>query len=116
VSSGDRPHGDRPPGGDRGGRGGRPGGGGRDRGRGGRGGRPGGGDGIAVGAADRAGEDTRNLPRITLMTKGHGESRGLSGGRVPAEFTSRTPIQSRANPNAPRSEKAAAVFMPIRVA
>jgi polyribonucleotide nucleotidyltransferase len=43
VSSGDRPHGDRPPGGDRGGRGGRPGGGGRDRGRGGRGGRPGGG-------------------------------------------------------------------------
>jgi polyribonucleotide nucleotidyltransferase len=43
VSSGDRPHGDRPHGGDRGGRGGRPGGGGRDRGRGGRGGRPGGG-------------------------------------------------------------------------
>jgi polyribonucleotide nucleotidyltransferase len=43
VSSGDRPHGERPPGGDRGGRGGRPGGGGRDRGRGGRGGRPGGG-------------------------------------------------------------------------
>jgi polyribonucleotide nucleotidyltransferase len=43
VSSGDRPHGDRPPGGDRGGRGGRPGSGGRDRGRGGRGGRPGGG-------------------------------------------------------------------------
>ncbi|MGB0105014.1 MAG: polyribonucleotide nucleotidyltransferase [Candidatus Sulfotelmatobacter sp.] len=42
VSS-DRPHGDRPHGGDRGGRGGRPGGGGRDRGRGGRGGRPGGG-------------------------------------------------------------------------
>jgi len=41
--SGDRPHGDRPHGGDRGGRGGRPGGGGRDRGRGGRGGRPGGG-------------------------------------------------------------------------
>ncbi len=40
---GDRPHGDRPHGGDRGGRGGRPGGGGRDRGRGGRGGRPGGG-------------------------------------------------------------------------
>jgi polyribonucleotide nucleotidyltransferase len=41
---GDRPRGDRPPGGDRGGRGGRPGGGGgRDRGRGGRGGRPGGG-------------------------------------------------------------------------
>jgi polyribonucleotide nucleotidyltransferase len=39
----DRPHGDRPHGGDRGGRGGRPGGGGRDRGRGGRGGRPGGG-------------------------------------------------------------------------
>jgi polyribonucleotide nucleotidyltransferase len=39
---GDRPHGDRPHGGDRGGRGGRPGGG-RDRGRGGRGGRPGGG-------------------------------------------------------------------------
>ena len=39
ASSGDRPHGDRPPfGGDRGGRGGRPGGGGRDRGRGGRGG------------------------------------------------------------------------------
>jgi polyribonucleotide nucleotidyltransferase len=45
VSSGDRPHGDRPHGGDRGGRGGRPGGGGRDRGRGGRGGRPGGGGG-----------------------------------------------------------------------
>ncbi len=43
VASGDRPHGDRPYGGDRGGRGGRPGGGGRDRGRGGRGGRPGGG-------------------------------------------------------------------------
>jgi len=43
VASGDRPHGDRPHGGDRGGRGGRPGGGGRDRGRGGRGGRPGGG-------------------------------------------------------------------------
>jgi polyribonucleotide nucleotidyltransferase len=43
VSSADRPHGDRPHGGDRGGRGGRPGGGGRDRGRGGRGGRPGGG-------------------------------------------------------------------------
>ena len=45
VSSGDRPHSDRPHGGDRGGRGGRPGGGGggRDRGRGGRGGRPGGG-------------------------------------------------------------------------
>ena len=44
VSSVDRPHGDRPHGGDRGGRGGRPGGGGgRDRGRGGRGGRPGGG-------------------------------------------------------------------------
>ncbi len=43
VSSGDRPHADRPHGGDRGGRGGRPGGGGRDRGRGGRGGRPGGG-------------------------------------------------------------------------
>src|SRR5271163_4980795 len=41
----DRPHGDRPHGGDRGGRGGRPGGGGRDRGRGGRGGRPGGGGG-----------------------------------------------------------------------
>jgi polyribonucleotide nucleotidyltransferase len=40
---GDRPHGDRPHGGDRGGRGGRPGGGGRDRGRGGRGGRSGGG-------------------------------------------------------------------------
>src|SRR5580700_5747075 len=39
----DRPHGDRPHGGDRGGRGGRPGGGGRDRGRGGRGGRAGGG-------------------------------------------------------------------------
>ncbi|MGB8579695.1 MAG: polyribonucleotide nucleotidyltransferase, partial [Candidatus Sulfotelmatobacter sp.] len=39
VSSGDRPHADRPHGGDRGGRGGRPGGGGRDRGRGGRGGR-----------------------------------------------------------------------------
>ena len=39
VSSVDRPHGDRPHGGDRGGRGGRPGGGGgRDRGRGGRGG------------------------------------------------------------------------------
>src|SRR5712691_6101074 len=43
VASSDRPHGDRPHGGDRGGRGGRPGGGGRDRGRGGRGGRPGGG-------------------------------------------------------------------------
>jgi polyribonucleotide nucleotidyltransferase len=43
VGGGDRPHGDRPHGGDRGGRGGRPGGGGRDRGRGGRGGRPGGG-------------------------------------------------------------------------
>jgi polyribonucleotide nucleotidyltransferase len=43
VASGDRPHSDRPHGGDRGGRGGRPGGGGRDRGRGGRGGRPGGG-------------------------------------------------------------------------
>jgi polyribonucleotide nucleotidyltransferase len=42
-TSGERPHGDRPHGGDRGGRGGRPGGGGRDRGRGGRGGRPGGG-------------------------------------------------------------------------
>jgi polyribonucleotide nucleotidyltransferase len=42
-ASSDRPHGDRPHGGDRGGRGGRPGGGGRDRGRGGRGGRPGGG-------------------------------------------------------------------------
>jgi polyribonucleotide nucleotidyltransferase len=41
--SSERPHGDRPHGGDRGGRGGRPGGGGRDRGRGGRGGRPGGG-------------------------------------------------------------------------
>src|SRR5271155_340001 len=41
---GDRPHVDRPHGGDRGGRGGRPGGG-RDRGRGGRGGRPGGGGG-----------------------------------------------------------------------
>jgi polyribonucleotide nucleotidyltransferase len=45
VASSDRPHGDRPHGGDRGGRGGRPGGGGRDRGRGGRGGRPGGGGG-----------------------------------------------------------------------
>ena len=45
VASNDRPHGDRPHGGDRGGRGGRPGGGGRDRGRGGRGGRPGGGGG-----------------------------------------------------------------------
>jgi polyribonucleotide nucleotidyltransferase len=46
-TSSDRPHGDRPHGGDRGGRGGRPGGGGggRDRGRGGRGGRPGGGGG-----------------------------------------------------------------------
>ncbi|MGA8509687.1 MAG: polyribonucleotide nucleotidyltransferase, partial [Candidatus Sulfotelmatobacter sp.] len=43
VGGSDRPHGDRPHGGDRGGRGGRPGGGGRDRGRGGRGGRPGGG-------------------------------------------------------------------------
>ncbi|MGC1224781.1 MAG: polyribonucleotide nucleotidyltransferase, partial [Candidatus Sulfotelmatobacter sp.] len=43
LVSSDRPHGDRPHGGDRGGRGGRPGGGGRDRGRGGRGGRPGGG-------------------------------------------------------------------------
>ena len=43
VVSSDRPHGDRPHGGDRGGRGGRPGGGGRDRGRGGRGGRGGGG-------------------------------------------------------------------------
>ncbi len=43
VASSDRPHGDRPHGGDRGGRGGRPGGGGRDRGRGGRGGRGGGG-------------------------------------------------------------------------
>src|SRR5271156_1274479 len=43
VAGSDRPHGDRPHGGDRGGRGGRPGGGGRDRGRGGRGGRPGGG-------------------------------------------------------------------------
>jgi polyribonucleotide nucleotidyltransferase len=45
VGGSDRPHGDRPHGGDRGGRGGRPGGGGRDRGRGGRGGRPGGGGG-----------------------------------------------------------------------
>jgi polyribonucleotide nucleotidyltransferase len=54
VSSGDRPHSDRPHGGDRGGRGGRPGGGGggRDRGRGGRGGRPGGGGG---GGRDRGG-------------------------------------------------------------
>jgi len=43
VGGSDRPHSDRPHGGDRGGRGGRPGGGGRDRGRGGRGGRPGGG-------------------------------------------------------------------------
>jgi polyribonucleotide nucleotidyltransferase len=42
VSTGDRPHSDRPHGGDRGGRGGRPGGGGRGRGR---GGRPGGGGG-----------------------------------------------------------------------
>src|SRR5258708_4833425 len=42
VGGSDRPHGDRPHGGDRGGRGGRPGGGG-GRGRGGRGGRPGGG-------------------------------------------------------------------------
>ncbi len=45
VAGADRPHSDRPHGGDRGGRGGRPGGGGRDRGRGGRGGRPGGGGG-----------------------------------------------------------------------
>ncbi len=44
AAGSDRPHGDRPHGGDRGGRGGRPGGGGgRDRGRGGRGGRGGGG-------------------------------------------------------------------------
>src|SRR6202453_2162333 len=60
VSTGDRPHSDRPHGGDRGGRGGRPGGGGRGRGR---GGRPGGGG----GGRDRGGRGGSGGGRHTAL-------------------------------------------------